>query len=256
MKLNSVKLFLFFLSSLIVVSMVLSSCKEDTAVAKPGFLSMHMHTFIDTTEVENYGETLTLAGGRQINVSLAQLYISNVRLLKKNGDEVAVSSTILVEQGLENYDLGDVPSGDYKSIRFDVGLSNTTNASTPGPGDAVLNQPSMWFGVTAQPEGYVFVNFQGTIDTTTTLNGVNYIPFIYKIGTNAHRVTITMPDEAYSVFPDELAVLHIEADYGKLLDGIKLNTDENLIIDSAEANAWQWVDVMEANITHMFSYEE
>jgi hypothetical protein len=256
MKINTVNTLALFFGSMIFFSLSFSACKNDAPETKPGSLSLHIHTAIDLTEIENYGDTLVLAGGRKIVVTTTQLYISNIKLIKSDGGVLDVpNSILLVKQGIEDYDLGSVSSGNYKSVSFDVGLSNTTNASTPPSSDLVLYQPSMWFGTTAQPEGFVFVNFQGKIDTTLTATGTQLIPFVYKIGTNAHRVTITLPDQNYSVLPEEQTVIHLYADYARLLDGIQLNRDENLIIDSPETNAWAWIDQMETNMGTMFSYE-
>ncbi len=234
------------------------SCKKDSAPeSKPGAVSMHLHTFAGTSEVENYGDTITLPDGRKLTVTTAQLYISNVKLIKTDGGVVDGPSTIvLMQQGIEDYDLGDVPSGNYKSVRFDVGLSDAVNASTPVSTDPVLFQPSMWYGATAQPDGFVFLNFQGTIDTTSSAHGNTLYPFQYKIGTNDHRVTVTMPDLNYQVLPDQLTVLHLEADYAKILDGIQLSGSGNLSITTVEQQSWSWISIITNNIASMFVYEQ
>jgi len=253
-RVNPAVLLLFGTLSLCILGF--SSCKSDSPEAKPGALSLHIHTMVDTAEVEDYGGLLNLPGGRAISVTMAQLYISNVKLIKTDGGVVDGPSTVvLVQQGIEDYDLGDVPSGNYKSVRFDIGLSNTDNASTPSSSDHALYQPTMWFGSTPQPEGFVFINFQGSVDTTTNANGSQLIPFVYKIGTNEHRVTVTLPDQPYTVVPDELTVIHLSADYGKLLNGIPLNKIENLNIATAEANAWSWIVDIETNMAAIIQYE-
>ncbi len=218
---------------------------------------MHLHTFAGTSEVENYGDTITLPGGRKMTVSTSQLYISNIKLIKTDGGIVDGPSTIvLMKQGIEDYDLGDVPSGNYKSVRFDIGLSDVVNASTPVSTDPILFQPSMWYGATAQPDGFVFLNFQGTIDTTSTPYSNTLIPFQYKIGTNEHRVTVTMPDLSYQVLPDQLTVLHIQADYAKIFDGIQLSGNGNLSITTVEQQSWSWISIITNNIASMFEYEQ
>ncbi|MBK9981845.1 MAG: hypothetical protein IPP15_05370 [Saprospiraceae bacterium] len=253
-KINSMLLLLvgtYFMSTLF------SACKDNPTDSKPGSLAFHMHTLVDTTEVDSYGDTIGLASGRQITVTTAQLYISNVKLIKADGSVIdGPSSTILMKQGFEEYELGDVPAGNYKSVRFDVGLSDATNASTPATSDLILYQPSMWFGTTAQPDGFVFLNFQGTIDTTDALTGVNLVPFAFKIGTNAHRVTITMPDQNFSVIPEQLAIVHIEVNYAKIFDTIDLNVAGNLNITTPEENSWTWISQLETSIGDMFQYEE
>ncbi|MEP6646354.1 MAG: MbnP family protein [Saprospiraceae bacterium] len=243
--------------SIMLYSLTITSCTDENPAVNPGTLAFHMHTLIDSTEVENYGELLTRNDGRRITVSTAQMYISNIKLIKTDGHIVDAPSTILlINQGQEEYEIGNVPAGNYKTVRFDVGLSNATNASTPSASDLSLNQPSMWFGTTAQPDGFVFLNFQGTIDTSSAGNGTNLIPFIYKIGTNQHRVTVTLPDQNFTVASDQLEVVHIEANYAGLLDGLALGVPANLRITTLADNTWTWVTDFEGNIAAMFDYEE
>lgn len=249
---------LFVISAGVFLSgLFITSCNNDNPAQKPGTLAFHIHTMIDSLEVENYGDTLARADGRKITVNTAQLYISNVKLLETDGSVIdGPSSTILVKKGIEEYELGDVPAGNYRAVRFDVGLSDASNASTPAVSDLTLYQPSMWFGVTPQPDGFVFINFQGTIDTTDARTGIKLIPFALKIGTIAHRVTITMPDQNFDVISDQLTVVHLEVNYAKLLDQIDLNINGNLNITTPEENSWAWITQVESSIAGMFDYEE
>ncbi|MBL0258738.1 MAG: hypothetical protein IPQ03_14940 [Bacteroidetes bacterium] len=240
---------------------VFSSCKKDkdedpTPVSTTGSLMFHLHTMADSNEVEAYGDTLIMSDGRQITVSTSQLYISNIKLIKTDGTVVdGPSATIIMKQGVEEYDLGSAPVGNYKSIRFDVGLSDAANSSTPSSSDAILYQPSMWFGASAQPDGFVFVNFEGTIATTATATGTDFIPFVYKIGTTPNRVTITMPDENFSISPDQQSAIHMSADYAKLFTGIQLNGAGNLNITTAAQNSSGLAAQIMANISDLFEYE-
>ena len=153
--------------SLIAASLLISfsSCKKDKVedpVVTDGSIMFHIHTMADTTEVDALGDTIFLSSGRMIVVDLAKMYISNIRLIKTDNSEVSLGTVkILQKQGTEEYGLGTAPAGNYKSVKFDIGLSDADNASSPASGDAILNQSSMWFGATAQPDGYVFVNFAG-----------------------------------------------------------------------------------------------
>ncbi|HZV71003.1 MAG TPA: MbnP family protein [Saprospiraceae bacterium] len=247
---------LLAIAGLMTLTITFNGCKDDDPVTKPGSLAFHIHTLIDANEVENYGEVLATEEGRQISVTTAQLYISNVKLIKTDGSVVdGPSSILLVKQGVEEYEIGDVPAGDYKTVRFDVGLPDAVNASVPNPSDLTLYNPSMWFGATPQPDGFVFLNFQGSVDTTDALTGLNLIPFDFRIGTNAHRVTITMPDENFSVVPDQQAVVHLEANYANILDLVDLNVAGNLNIRTPEENSWLWVSQLETSIGDMFEYE-
>lgn len=257
-KTNAIK-FLAGCSFLLLV--VFSSCKKDkdedpTPVSTTGSLMFHLHTMADTNEVEAYGDTLIMSDGRQITVGTSQLYISNIKLIKTDGTVVdGPSATIIMKQGVEEYDLGSAPVGNYKAVRFDVGLSDASNASTPASSDAVLYQPSMWFGASAQPDGFVFINFEGAIDTTAAATGTDLIPFSYKIGTVSNRVTITMPDENYSISPDQQTAIHMSVDYAKLFTGIQLSGAGNLSITTAAQNSSALATQIKANISDLFEYE-
>lgn len=240
-----------------LVIVAAGSCKDDDnpSVSK-GTVSLHIHTYIGGNEVEHYGDTLLLDNNRKIIVSTAQLYLSNFRFIKPDGSEVDGPSTILfMKQGVEEYELGEVEAGNYKSIRFDVGLNDATNASNPDPNDPALFQSTMWFGAAAQPDGFVFVNFQGAIDTTLNADGTALIPFAYKIGTNTNRVTITMPEENHTVVPDQLDIYHIKVDYAGLFNGILLSSPHNLQMTTPVQNSTPLAAKLVDNITGILSYE-
>jgi hypothetical protein len=160
-----------------------------------------------------------------------------------------------MKQGIEEYELGEVEAGNYKGLRFDVGLSDAINASNPDPNDPALFQSTMWFSSTAQPDGFVFLNFQGAIDTTLNANGSTLIPFAYKIGTNANRVTITMPEENHTVVPDQLDIYHMKVDYAGLFNGIVLGNPNNLQMTTPAQNSTPLATKLVANIEDIFSYE-
>lgn len=257
MKTKTLNRFFILISATLFCLLISCSKENNTIVNTPGTLALHLHTFADTTEVENYGDTLILSDGRHLVVHTAQLYISNIQLIKLDGSVIAAPPTIiLLKQGLEEFEVGTVPSGNYKSIRFDVGLMDSINAATPSVYNLILHQPSMWFGSSAQPDGFVFVNFQGLIDTSARLNGNALTPFAYKIGTTSHRTTVTMPDQPYTVVPNQQAIRHVSAIYSRLFENIDLSDAGNLTITTVAQNAGSAAQKIAANIVNMFEYEE
>jgi hypothetical protein len=251
-------------SILAIVGLSLHSCKKDkdptptTPAAATGMLAFHIHTNIDTMEVEDYDSVYTTTAGRKIAVHKSQLYISNIQAVKLDGSTYDITGIIkLMKQGEEEYVIGNVPAGNYKSIKFNVGLSATTNAAIPANSDSTLNQPAMWFGNTAQPSGFIFLNFEGTIDTTTAGNAsVSQMQtFNYKIGTGMNLKTVTMPDQNYTVSADQVQYIHMVADYNMLFDGIQLNLSSNLNVVSPSDNATMLGMQIANNIPMMFRYE-
>ena len=229
-----------------------------TPTAANGTIAFHFHTNVDTVEVADYDSINVMSTGRKITVHKAQLYLSGIQLVKLDGSTVDVSGVIVLKkQEEEVYTLGSVPSGNYKSVKFNVGLSGTTNAATPAVSDSTLNTPPMWFGVTAQPSGFVFVNFQGTIDTTTAGNGTisQMQPYSYKIGTNMNLKSVTLPDQNYTVSPNNIQFVHMVIDYNMLFTGVQLNVSSNLTMNTTSANATGLGTQLANNIASMFMYE-
>ncbi len=244
--------------------MLLSCQKTDTTtpVATPtGIFMFHLHTYIDFSEVDAYNITYTTLAGRKMSLSLAQMYISDVQLVKLDGSTVSISGKkILKTFEQETVIVGEVPVGNYKSFKFKVGLDATTNASSPSSSadTSILNRTDMWFSSTAQPSGYVFMNVQGKIDTTTAGNGTaaQMQPFVYKIGTNANYTQITMSDKNFTVVEGQPIFGHLIIDYSKLFSGIALNQSANLSVATVGANTSAVATKIVNNIPSMFSYEQ
>src|ERR1051326_3679934 len=92
-----------------------------------GSLFFHLHTNIDTSEVE-YGDTAMTADGRKVTLSLAQLYLSGIKLIKTDGGAVPLDNVyVLKTADKEQYLLGDALAGDYVSVSFNVGIDAATN---------------------------------------------------------------------------------------------------------------------------------
>jgi len=257
------KKYIQLLTLIIAICLTVSSCKKDkdeaatpTTITGKGTIAFHFHTNVDTVEVEDYDSVYVLTGGRNITVSKAQLYISNIQLVKLDGSTVDVAGTQLIKQGEEEYTIGDAPAGNYKSVKFNVGLGATANATAPASADSVLNQPAMWFGNPPQTSGgFVFVNFQGTIDTTTAANGTVMVPFSYKIGTNTNLKNVTLPDQNFTVSPNQIQFVHMYIDYAMLFDGVQLNNINKLSMNTVVDNATALGTQLANNIAMMFSYE-
>jgi len=116
----------------------------------------------------------------------------------------------------------------------------------------------MWFGNAAQPQGFVFLNVQGKIDTTALANGTEnqMVPFAYRIGTAAGIKPVAMPDQNFSVFPDQIEYVHLVINYMKIFKGIDLSKAGNLSVQSTTDNSGSVATQIVNNIPGMFSYEK
>jgi hypothetical protein len=241
---------------LLIVTVGCKKTVEPQPAATQGDFSLHLHSYVDTSEVENYGDLYTMTGGRKISVDMSQLYISHIELVKLDGSTYSISDSIILQvQENEIYNLGKVPSGNYKGIRFRVGLDATKNQIVPVSGS--LNKSEMWFSTSAQPDGFVFLNFQGTIDTTVAANGLlsDMVPFVYKIGTNAHYEEVDISNAPVSVISNQTQFIHLTVDYSKLFDGILLTTPSNLSVNTVSDNTSSNAQNISNNISSMFTPE-
>jgi hypothetical protein len=243
---------------------ILSNCAKKSSDPTPatnvptGLLELHLHNYIDTSEVEEYQTVYTATNGRKISLTKGQVYLSNIQLVRLDGSFYPIPGRIVLKvQEQEVYLVGNVPAGNYQSVLFTVGLDSATNAKVPAPSDTALYQASMWFGTTAQPEGYIFINAQGSIDTTANADGktADMQSFKYLIGTESNSRQITMPDNNYTITPNQTQFVHIVIDYSKLFTGIALDDKNNLTVASSADNASALARKIAGNIPSMFSYE-
>lgn len=246
----------------ILIALLVIGCKNkksnDPASIATGSLEFHLHTLVGSTEVADYDTIYTLASGRKISVSKAQLYISAIQLVKLDGSLYTIpNATVLKLQEIEQVTVATVPAGNYKSVRFSVGLDSAVNHQTPATSNTTLYRSDMWFGSSVQPDGFVFVNFRGMIDTSSAANMPNNMQsFSYKIGTNANLKQVSMPDKNFMVTPSGIGLVHITIDYDKLFTGVQLNKTSNLNTGTAADNAIALGILISNNIPSMFQYEQ
>ncbi len=245
--------------------LLLTGCKKEvqnTSTTSPeivptGLLKFHLHTFIGKQKIDAYRIETPMADGRLISLNIAQMYISDIQLVRLDGTLYNVASNgVLKVLESESVTLGNVAVGNYKSVRFKVGLLPSVNklAPTATGYSNLLNQPEMWFSSNPQQNGYVFLNFSGNIDTTASKTGA-LVPFEYKIGTDAHLVQVEMPQQNFSLLKDVVGYVHMKIDYARLFEGIDLSNNENLNVNTTSDNAKQVVQTIKKNIPNMFIYE-
>ncbi len=248
----------------ILSALFLTSCVDNVMNDAPdkdnpptGTLMFHLHTYLEDQEVDLYNIEYTLQSGKVMSLSLAQMYISEIQLVRLDNTtyDIPLKKVLKVFEA-ESYLAGNVPVGNYKTIRFKVGLDVTTNALEPNSSadSIILNKSEMWFSQTAQQDGYVFMNVQGMIDTTSDNSG-SKIPFCYKIGTNANYLQINMPEKPYTITKDQVFYQHIYIDYTKLFTDVQLNLASNLSIKTPIENVSSLAQKIKNNIASMFIYE-
>ena len=248
----------FILCCTAAVLIFMGGCKTDPTPT--AMLMLHLHTNIDTNEVAP-GASYPNWAGRNVQFTRAQYYLSNITLTKTDGSKVGLSGRVLVTWGTEDYMVGNIPVGSYKSISYQVGVDANNNHTDPASHTATdvlsAQNPSMHFADNAT--GYIFMAVEGMVDSSATGTGTPNKTFSYHIGTDALLTTVAMPDhsaapysQVYTATANGSITFHMIADYGKLFKNVdmKTNTVTNTIDNPTLATA------LAVNISSMFRYEE
>ncbi len=254
---------------LLLLMLALAACRP-IAPAGPmqyGTVNLRIQSFVDSNLLDT-GKVAKDATGRRYKLKIAQFYFCGIVLRNTNGNAYPFTGFYgLNKPASQLYVIGSVPVGTYSSTTFSVGLDAQTNSINPntyplGVGNPLaLQTPPMWFGSTSQ--GYIFMNVQGSADTTAAHNGPCNYPFSYQTGGFLldRGVDIISPIIAgvglsgYTVYPNQTYVVNIKADFGVLLQGINFQTQNS-------ANPYSTIPAVKAlatqvanNIPSMFSYQ-
>lgn len=230
---------------LAVCALLLFSCgKTEDA---PDLTLVFNNTFKDETIVLGAAASAsatinTSAEGQVHYFSELKYVISNIRLVKIDGTEIPYhlndldkGATVIDQSKPEtlSYILSDIPSGEYKQLRFGLGVRADLNTldqlkfpafyALAGANDTQMH----WEWGT----GYRFTKLEGfydddnkilSIHTGSTVNGTKDDPSTYTQGIDAYRdITLDLPMSA--VVAQKAPTIVIKADFDKLLSG-KTNT--------------------------------
>ena len=264
---------IYLLAAIITICLIVSSCKSRSKDPSPsssvpilkGTLALHLHTYLDNNEIDGYTSTgsefiYTDENDRKAGLTIAQLYLSEISLIRLDGSMYAIQDTVILKT-LDNdvYMLGQVPIGNYRSIRFRLGFNASKNPQILS-GLGIYSRSEMWYNSSQQSDGYIFLNVQGKIDTSAAHNSSisNIQPFKYQIGAKAaDSIFITMPNKNFTVLNTQrLTFLHIIVDYNKIFNGIDLTNQNNLQVINPEDNNTTLAKNIVKNIPSMFVYEQ
>jgi hypothetical protein len=154
----------------------------------------------------DFSSIFTTSTGVRYKIESLRYYISNIRLVKADGSELPIKDKyLLVNPAMVNYPLGAVPVGDYKGIRFGVGVDSAANHADntkyPTTHPLAMQSPSIYW---SWKSGYIFMMFEGNCDTTDTQTDVltyNQFSksFFYHIGMDMLYSQVDLSTSAFSV---------------------------------------------------------
>jgi len=188
-----------FLLSVMIAALFICDCGEHRKSPRPNSnTGLPFHLMIRATVGDAdliYASVYHSAASRAFAVTDFRYYISNVAAIRDDGTEQKLPcSVILVDPRQRNYDLGTLPEGSYKGLRFIVGLDSAVNHCDPTVFEKgnplAIQTPSMHWDWNS---GYLFTKIEGKVDTSKKGNEPPNTEFFYHIGMDPMKRSIEIP---------------------------------------------------------------
>lgn len=229
----------YLLSAVISAAFISCNSNDDQPVANNVTLEF-INTFKDQRIIlgdatATNATVNTSAAGQTHYFSELKYVISNIRLIKADGTEIPYNindldkGATVIDQAKPaslNYVLNNIPAGEYKQIKFGLGVKNSLNTldqvrfpnfyAAAGANDTKM----MWeWGA-----GYRFTKIEGFYDTDKKELSIHTGSTVegeegnYTQGVDAYRdITLNLPTNA--VVDNKAPKIVIKADFDKLLSG-------------------------------------
>lgn len=229
--------------SLIAISLAFVACSSDDDAPVANNVTLEFKNTFGDTEIV-LSETVNTSNAGQVHhFSELKYVISNIRLIKADGTEIPYNvndldkgATVVnhANPATLNYLMKNIPTGEYKQIKFGLGVRNDLNTldqirfpnfyATAGANDTEM----MWEWGT----GYRFTKIEGfydadnkemSIHTGSTVEGTDGDESTYTQGVDAYRnIVLDLPQNA--VVGSKAPKITIKADFDKLLSGSSIIT--------------------------------
>ncbi|AXG72865.1 hypothetical protein DVK85_00905 [Flavobacterium arcticum] len=181
------------------------------------------------------GNTYTNSNNESLTINRFNYIVSNFVLTDSDGNEFTYPKeesyfVVSEENGLKTIHLENFPAGDYKTIKFGIGV----DAQRYLQGETA--QQSFWDLAAANDltwtwsTGYRFINFEGTYTSSHNTEALAYqVHQGSNTATDNYReVTLTLPTTA-RVRQTETPSIHFKVDANVLLDGdAKISLYDNI----------------------------
>jgi hypothetical protein len=246
---------LSFLAALIVIAISFSGCSKNDNGSPSGptqKLTLHVHN-VAGNDLISYDSVYTDNTGRNYLVTSFQYYMSNIRLVKNDGTEYPLTGLyVLISPVMLDYDLGEVPVGDYKGIRFYIGVDSATNHSDPTTRPAsdplsLQNDPMHW----DWSQGYLFMKLEGKVDTSAAGTGIPTKAIVMHLGLDKNYTAIDLSNSFFQIIQGSDQMIVMQCDVNQMFNNVDLRTDNQTHTFDNQALA----DELVANWPFMYSLQ-
>lgn len=236
-----------FIAMAALAVVLATSCKKDnTATETDGDVTLNFDAKLGNADfVLNQN---TVIGSRTYNFKGFRYWVSNLVLIKADGSEYTVpasyylleeTNAVTVQDGSftypakkrEDVELKNIPKGDYKQVKFSIGIDATHNdnlslqAGELSQLSGMTNISWMWH------TSYIFTTLQGTV-----IEGATIKNFKAETGLNANYKTVTVTlQQPVKISSASSAKISFAVDIAQLIDGVDLITTP--VIGASQAAA-------------------
>ncbi len=250
--------------SILFSSLIFLSCKKEgnepepsTQPTETGSVQVKFEHMVGE-DAFAFNQTYTNDNSETYQITKFKYYVSNVELQHTNGSVYKIPESYFVVDaantvsGVVPLTLSGIPTGQYKSISFLIGVDsarNVSGAQTGGLDPAGTAKDMYWSWNT----GYIFLKFEGTSpQSTATDNTILYHVGGFRNATNTNALkTITLPfnTSVLTVNKTGLPQIHVSVDASRVVAGRTFSTNSVVHMPGATAN-----DIA-AHYANMFTFE-
>jgi hypothetical protein len=256
-----------YIAAVIAAATLFVSCSNDDGSKPVGGTTGDAELFFDNGVAGDglvLGTSYTNSNNEKLTINRLNYIISNIVFVKDDGTEFAYPKEesyfiVSAEGGLQTVDLHNIPSGDYKKVRFGIGVDNERYLQGETAQQSFWDLATQYELTWTWSTGYKFILFEGTY-TAPGVDGDK----IFKVhqGSNTatdnyREVILDLPTTA-RVRQGDMPSIHLKTDVNVLLDGdnkIKLKDNLNPAGTSSEIMGGQNLIDIANNSVKMFKVD-
>lgn len=158
-------------------------------------------------EVYTTGEWYPNAANQYFKIEKFRFYVSQIDALNEAGESVTIAEVDLYDLQNPTPIRANLPSGNYQSLTFHIGLDEALNNSDPslfGADEPLGNSEHYWTWATK----YIFAMIRGKVAEEANPDVANTGNFVYDLGTQELLQTVTI-DRTFSLSEEEVQQVEI-----------------------------------------------
>ncbi|MCF8256828.1 MAG: hypothetical protein K9J06_04715 [Flavobacteriales bacterium] len=170
-----------------------------------------------------YGAVATNWEGRKVKFTLAQFYMSKIKL----GTTTFEDSYLLVSARKDLLGVGHIGAGDHAGLSFNVGVDSAVNHLDPAtwPFDHTLSSNNIDHAHWSWNPGYIFMKLEGRVDTTAAMDGDADAAFSIHIGLDELLTNVALAGNMN--VSGDTAIIGINVDWLRFLDNVDLRLERS-----------------------------